>query len=486
MTTMPHYQSASRGTTSGRIRLTLGLASGLLFGIAVQPASGAAVDGDADVRDVGEPFDVKAFAAYSLPADKNAVSWYLLAARALVGFDKGLAFPRIAAARASARAAAINGCSAANEDARQWLNANKKALEVWKLGTGRTEAIEVPLDEYCTESLLPACDDARTLVALVLLKASQLADAGDVADAWTWYRASLRASRHLGMHGGGVERLVGTDLYRLARDPILHWAARPEVTAPELRQALEDVLAIDAMTAPISRTLKVEYLSVRHSIPQVLKNLKTEHPFVAVATRESGRPEKMLRVANLYFANWLANSERPRSQRRPMNDKKVGLFEPDPGSPQLPPPRVLKKLVAMQLSGLEANMGVIRIPPVDYALPGMMFLFDSVDQDRVNRAAVIVGLALQLHFRERSRFPQALSKLVKAGYLRSIPLDPFGQGEPVHYRLEGGSSDHAIVWSVGLDRITESGKLPTQKVNERISSVTVFEIKAPRKSASGK
>jgi hypothetical protein len=283
------------------------------------------------------------------------------------------------------------------------------------------------------------------------------------------------------MHGGIVERMVGTEIYRLARDPILHWAARSQVSAADLRQALADIVALDSMTAPLSRTLKVEYLSVRHSIRLVLANLRKEHPIGAVATRESGRPEKMLRVANVYFSNWLANAERPRWQRKPMSDKKVGLFDPDPGSPKLPSARELKKLFAMQLSGLEPNMGMISSPIVDYALPGMMSLFDIVDRDRVDRTAVMVGVALELYFREHGRFPPSLSELVQAGYLKSIPIDPFGSGEPIHYRVEGSPASNAVVWSVGLEGVNQAGKLPIGRSDERSTNDTVFEIAAPRK-----
>ncbi|HET6325856.1 MAG TPA: hypothetical protein VFG04_14360 [Planctomycetaceae bacterium] len=432
---------------------------------------------------MGEPFDVKAFEAYSLPAGKNADSLYLLAQRSLVKLDhKRAAFARSEAAEKSARQAALLGWGEANDDVRKWLDANEKALGAWKSGTMWAEAIEVPLRELNFESDLPVSNDARTFVKLALAKASQLTHEEQTAEAWTWYRATLRASRHLGMRGGVVERMVGADVYRLARDPILNWAACTQVSAADLRQALDDIVAIDSMTAPLSRSLKVEYLGVRHSINLVLTNLRKEHPFVAVAIRQSGRPEQMMRVANLYFANWLANADRPRSQRRPRIDKEVGLFEPAPGSPRLPPPRVLKKLIAMQLSGLEPNMGVIKSPIVDYALPGMMFLFDTVDQDQVNRAAVITGLALQLYLRDHGRFPQAVSELVSARYLKILPRDPYGNGESIHYRLESKPPERAVVWSVGLGGISEAGELPAAKGDDRSTSDTVFEITAARQS----
>jgi hypothetical protein len=458
-----------------------GVLLGLSLGVAAARADGP------DIPDVGEPFDFKVFQAYSLSAGENADSLYALAQRSLVRLNNSTGtFEQNRATEKSARQAALAGWAEANPDARKWLAANERALAAWKSGTTQAAAIEVPLSEFGFESLLPVSNDARIFAALALLKASQLTSAGHAAEAWGWYRATLRFSRHLGMYGGIVERMVGADVYRLARDPILNWAARPEISAADLRQALTDVVAVDAMTAPLSRTLKVEYLSARHSIDLVLSNLRTEHPFVAVATRQSGRPEKMMRVAHLWFSNWLVNAERPRWQRKPMSDRNVGLFEPDPGSPKLPPAGELKKLVAMQLTGLEANMGMVKDPMVDYALPGMMSLFDTVDQDRVNRAAVTIALALELYFREHGRFPAALAGLVNAGYLKSIPPDSFGKGEPIQYRLVGNSTDRAVLWSVGLNRGNQAGELPTARTDSRFSPDTVFEIKAVRNSQNQK
>jgi hypothetical protein len=455
---------------------------GVLLGLSLRVAA-ALADGP-DIPDLAEPFDVKAFEAYSLPAGKNADYLYLLAQRSLVKLDNKRG--TFEATEKSAQQAALAGWAEANPDVRKWLDANEKSLTAWKAGTTRADAIEVPLSEFSYLSELPVSNEARTFATLAFLKASKVTSEGQTADAWSWYRAALRYSRHLGMYGGIIERMVGARVYCLARDAILNWAARPEVSAADLRQALADVVAVDAMTAPLSRALKVEYLSVRHSIPLVLANVRKGHPFVAVATRESGRPEKMVRIANVCFSNWLANAERPRWQRRPMSDKDVGLFEPDTGSAKLPPARELKKLVAMQLSGL-ANMGMMRTSPdEDYALPGMMWLFDSVDRDRVNQAAVLVGLALQLYFREHGGFPAALPELVHAGYLKSIPLDPFGKGEPIHYRLEGDAKDRAVVWSVGLDGSQAAGKLPTTPNDSYESQLTVFEIKAVRNSQNRK
>jgi hypothetical protein len=471
------------------LRVVLWLGGAALVSALVLAVIGVLLSRRDDVPDVGEPFDVEKFESFSLPNEKNAISQYLLAQRALVRFDSLMPVARIRPADESARAAALNSWNDANPDARAWLKANRKALELWKIGAARDESIEVPYESLNTYSELPASTDARIFVQLALLEASRLIQERRAADAWSWYRASLRASRHHGMHAVGIGRQVGASLYQLARDPILNWSARPEIAGADLRQALADAVGIDAMTAALSENFKVQYLAERTAVPEVLANLVEKHPWAAIETRFSGRPECMRRALKLFFANWIAYADQPRHERVPSSDKSIGLFEPGPGGdggPDLPPPEVLKSLNGMSLTGLEAHASMSSVPPIDFALPGMRSLFDVVDQEQVNRAAVIVGLGLELYYREHGHFPQTLSELTKVGTLKSIPLDPFGQGEPIHYRVEGNPADRAVVWSVGLDRITESGKLPTEKIDERISSVTVFEIKAPRKSQPGR
>jgi hypothetical protein len=83
--------------------------------------------------------------------------------------------------------------------------------------------------------------------------------------------------------------------------------------------------------------------------------------------------------------------------------------------------------------------------------------YQSEDLFQTRREGLILALALQLHYREHGSFPASLDELVKKGYLKSIPIDPFGKGEPFRYRLEPGPKGAAIVWSVWLDGIDRGG-----------------------------
>ena len=82
-----------------------------------------------------------------------------------------------------------------------------------------------------------------------------------MAEAWGWYRAMLRSSRMVGRHAGLVERSYGARMHDLATKRILRWAADERVDARMLRRALDDVLAADRLTAPVSDALKIEYLA---------------------------------------------------------------------------------------------------------------------------------------------------------------------------------------------------------------------------------
>jgi hypothetical protein len=139
------------------------------------------------------------------------------------------------------------------------------------------------------ETLLPVVQDLGTLVRMGGLEGSQHEEKGEMTEAWTWYHAMLRSSRHVGMNGVLIERMMGAYHHRLAVRRIRHWAADPRVDAKLLRQALEDVVAADAMTPPLSRAMKLDYVVARALPPG-------EGHIAGESRRSSGRfPEEASR-----------------------------------------------------------------------------------------------------------------------------------------------------------------------------------------------
>jgi hypothetical protein len=90
-----------------------------------------------------------------------------------------------------------------------------------------------------------------------------------------------------------------------------------------------------------------------------------------------------------------------------------------------------------------------------------------------------LSLALQLHYREQGQFPASLDELVRKGYLTSIPADPYGKGEPFHYRRETNPRE-AVLWSVAQDGIDQQGKLEVWRDTRDGTGDRSFKIHAPR------
>ena len=74
----------------------------------------------------------------------------------------------------------------------------------------------------------------------------------------------------------------------------------------------------------------------------------------------------------------------------------------------------------------------------------------ALARDRV----LLLQLALRAHQLERGAPPPNLQALVPA-YLKAVPADPFGAGEPLRYRTDGASY---TLWSIGSDGVDDGGK----------------------------
>src|SRR5262249_33715544 len=112
---------------------------------------------------------------------------------------------------------------------------------------------------------------------------------GAMAEAWSWYNCILRCSRHAGKRGVVIERMVGATIFETVCHRITHWAADPRVDAVVLRRALAESLEADAMTPPLSRSMKLEYLMFFRD----LKELRVISDEIPMPGGQSGWLEKL-------------------------------------------------------------------------------------------------------------------------------------------------------------------------------------------------
>jgi hypothetical protein len=427
----------------------------------------------ATLPELRPPFDVASFASVSIPDDRNAFTYYRQAKDRFVETSAVVPDAKGQSALWKKLEATIkNGWSKADEPVQKWLQLNQPALEVWKRGTECPDGMEMPPGAEIMETLLPLSQSLRELAKMALLQASDTAakKTPAAAEAWPWYRAVLRSSRHVSRHSETIGRSIGVAIHGITVEPVLRWSSRPELTATDLRQVLADVLAIDAMTGPPSDTLKAEYLVSCKTMEANTAGL-SGLPFRLIGLRESFQE-----ALNLVYANWLSQVDRPRFRRLPSKGGKWHLFEIDPAAPR--DPKLLSPAEIEERCGVARQSLATKL--VGLLVPSIMAFIDSTDRERARQAALVLGVALELYHREHGRFPDALDDLVKEKYLKSIPADPFGKGEPFHYRRDSDPHQGAILWSVWTDGIDQDGKLEADLQQESATGDKIFRIAAPR------
>lgn len=394
----------------------------------------------AGLPDIGEPFDTAPFAHVDVPARENAFELYSLATYNLMPMASKVAYGDDDLRNLT--------WSAVIPEGRVWLEQNRAALDLYRQGSDRRHALYHQPASLTINSNFHVSNGLRELARLARLEALRLEDAGDCQEAWQWHRAVLRSSRHSGMHGCLIERLIGVTLQRVGVEGIMHWATRPEVNAAMLQNALEEVRAIDAMTGLPSESLKVEYLVYCKSnnvatVAAWVDPLSYEGQFLAVPLLPwlYGEPEMSRRVGNLVWANVLSQCDKPAARRTPAT--KAHFYTPTPGSPPVGgiSPEEIEKWLKKTVLAKEL-------------LPGLWTT--AFDRERARQEMLELVLTLELYHRERGEFPENLSALVGRGIDR-IPLDPFGKGTPIRYRHEADPDAGAIVWSMGPNEVDDDG-----------------------------
>jgi hypothetical protein len=301
---------------------------------------------------------------------------------------------------------------------REWRDQNKEALALFLRGSNKPSALYYQPHDLTFDTRLNVAQDLRTLCRLALLEASRLEAEGNLDEAWIWYRATLRASRHAGSHGVLIQSLIGTAMLGVSAPKVIAWAEDSRVGSAALRRALGDVRTCEAMTSPFSELVKIEYLTLSKAITNPGKYLDDSRTADTVWYHHAPlwiwgkafvnrEPERSRRVIRLIFANWLAHVDQPASMRPALTRTEPPLFTN----------------TTRELAGLspEAVERWFRSTTLAYEfLPAVMNAQKAVDRDRRHWGSIEVALAEQLHRREHGVPPRALGELV-GPFLERLP-----------------------------------------------------------------
>ncbi|MEO6812006.1 MAG: hypothetical protein ABI353_23090 [Isosphaeraceae bacterium] len=417
----------------GRKRLALACLYVLVIAVAgVLSWRGSRIRG---LPDIGDPFDPGPLLDFSVADDRNAFVPYRRASERATRnreiesriFNAPYAWPK------------------SDPEALAYLAENAEALELWRQGTERPEALYYRASEMTFDTALPIVQDHRHFARMAMMEAMRLRGEGDQAGAWIWYRAVLRGSRHVGNQGTVIGRLVGINEYAFARSAITAWAADPTVDAALLRRVLKDVQNINVMTGPDSISIQYEYTSMMRTLENsdrlaafYLSNPDTDGildrgtwyyhlpGYFRARWFLEHEPERTRRIAKLAFANWLAQCDRPPRLRPLMiGTRKTPRLVYD--APVALPTGL--SMPAAELARLLESSWLARSSILNYeAFEG------AFGRDRAQQSGLVVALANRLYEVERGAFPESLGDLI-GPYLDRLPEGYISDDPP----LENGT-----------------------------------------------
>ena len=362
--------------------------------------------------DIGEPFDVEAFRAFTIPDDRNAFVLFRQAAATLKPLNRYVGQSLFNHSNWMA------GWSETTPEVRQWAADNRQALALFRLGAERPDALDSTLASPRDHNEMSWAIEC--LKRLALLEATRLEDRGDMAGAWGWYRAVLQLIHQVSFCAGQVRRRqYARDYHYRLRDSLTTWARDPRTSPSVLRQALDDAIACESLTPSESYTLKAEYLEIEkwfddpgspgHPPNTTFRNLGS--PYFPPEPWTCAGDHRSVRMGILSAAETAEPAGDPAIDEQP-----AGVLRPAPGSAARSQPRRLRmrylsvrtrgqpgqRRCAVALVALDRWLGTTEdaqklLPRLDWR--GVR------RAERMDHRLLLILLGTELYRRRRSRAP---------------------------------------------------------------------------------
>lgn len=335
---------------------------------------------------------------------------------------------------------------------KQWLNENQVALAMLEAAAEKPGAMPCLPKEHDLSNMLHVTHH-RSLSRLVRLEISR-SDAEEGADqSRRWMRVAFRHSRHCGMAGAQLDRLVGKAFHASIVETMIAWAANPNVDAKLLRQALDEVRNDFEMTPSPSVTLMNSYyLNVNSfdpwapSLEQPKRNYLKEW--------WDHEPERGWRLVNLVYANWMLQIDLTAYQQERLPGSQFGLFVDS----------IQRSKQMLDAETLEQLCRSSSVATYFFRYKTSDSVGERMEMARQQMLEVI--LIAQIYFRQHNRYPLSTEAFDKV-LLPSWPIDPSSAwASAIGYRTASHGFT-ATIWCAGYDGKDDGGVIDTNP-NEEI------------------
>ncbi len=400
------------------------------------------------IPDAPEPFDAAAYASATIPDASNAIVAFGEARRRLGGERELNVF------NSMGRAPKDNAPE--KPETLAWVEANRPAMEVWRRGTDRPDAM--PIDPR-----VPRWSDVspdpylHSWLRVAAIEASRLEAAGDLEGAWRWHKARLRATLLVSLRRGVQTRFVLARTFREVSLRAADWAKEPKMTVPLLRRALADVEAMAPLHGTEADSLKTDYLALMADFddfadpkpgrPTLVDRASSLMPgslaspsagltsrivppgplrpiYARAASFIEAEPERSRRIARMILANWLAQADRKPDDRPATVSTYPLVFDEDAGAvPSLLPAALARRAATAPYFAI-ARGGFVAPLAWWYVLDRWPTLYRA---DRVTRAELVIAIADRIYEIENGKPPADVQALV-GPVLPKLPddFDPSG------------------------------------------------------------
>ncbi len=406
--------------------------------------------------DIGDPFDVAAFRAFSVADDRNAFTHFRRVAEMMTPV-RGTA-----GAVGTSPGEPTFSWSTASPMWREWAGENLAALEFFHRAAEQPDAANAAGDQTADVNW-------HTLIMLASIEASRRQESGDTAGAWECYRSILRTITHFRRRGSTLQRGCARGASRILQTQLAAWAADPKTTNLQLHAALDFVLenepdpdwdlfavkygylelmAMMEQPIPVSaqREFEAEWifrLGDMSLSPEIAGGLETARGFLL---REPERSRCALRLLCANYLSHLESHQRPTRSPAvwamfsymdtsiPTTKRRIGVplypvnREARCGAGILSPEELAGWLVATR----DARVRLIQA--YDEWLPPVRARDRRTVADRRAHRDLAITLATEIYRRERGRPPLSEEDLVGT-YLKRLPddgsTDPSDQTTPI-------------------------------------------------------
>jgi uncharacterized membrane protein len=339
---------------------------------------------------------------------------------------------------------------------KQCLSDNAEAIEFFK------QASEKPYcwwkreakDNSVIDVLLPELTPVKKIAKMMVWQAKLKAYDGHIEEAFDDLLVCYRAGRHLKGPRSLIEQLVGIAIQALSTQNVLVILNNQKVDSQSLRNLqiqLEKLMAEDTytMSYDVERFFTLDFIQrcytnngsgSGHMIPgQQLREFMCLSkggsppgfwPALAMSIASADRREIRREFDKFYIAAEKAATKTPWQLHKENIDFEMGL-------------------------GNWSTFKRARYWPVSVLMPALGAVSKVAYRHKTQVDALITTLAVIRFKQSTGDYPESLDGLVTAGYLKSLPMDPFSDQPLVYKRTD----DNFTLYSVGLNFKDDSGRV---------------------------